>query len=135
MASRRIEDCDARLQYVWAQAVPKFQRYHENITPFITCSHRSNEEQDELYAQGRTRPGNIVTNAKAGQSAHNTNPAQAFDIAFKNSDGTLNWDTKLFMLFAEIIHTIDSKIICGANWHSIKDYPHFETDDWKTFVK
>ncbi len=32
---------------------------------------RSYAEQDALYAQGRTKPGKIVTNAKAGYSNHN----------------------------------------------------------------
>ena len=32
---------------------------------------RSAREQDDLYAQGRTRPGVIVTNARGFQSAHN----------------------------------------------------------------
>lgn len=36
-----------------------------------TCTLRTAEEQTALYAQGRTTPGHIVTNAKAGQSAHN----------------------------------------------------------------
>src|SRR5437660_3691972 len=32
---------------------------------------RTFEEQDELYAQGRSKPGQIVTRAKGGQSNHN----------------------------------------------------------------
>jgi len=32
---------------------------------------RTIEEQDALYAQGRTKSGNIVTYAKGGQSFHN----------------------------------------------------------------
>lgn len=36
----------------------------------ITESVRSFERQEALYAQGRTSPGNIVTNAKPGQSFH-----------------------------------------------------------------
>lgn len=32
---------------------------------------RTNERQAQLYAQGRTAPGKIVTNAKPGQSKHN----------------------------------------------------------------
>lgn len=32
---------------------------------------RSFAAQDTLYSQGRGRPGGIVTNAKAGESAHN----------------------------------------------------------------
>lgn len=44
------------------------------------------DEQAALYAQGRTTPGRIVTNAKAGKSYHNRVSAQgspaaeAFDI-------------------------------------------------------
>lgn len=34
-------------------------------------SRRTFAAQDALYAQGRTKPGKIVTNAKGGQSAHN----------------------------------------------------------------
>lgn len=37
----------------------------------ITCTLRNGTEQELLYAKGRTAPGAIVTNAKAGQSAHN----------------------------------------------------------------
>lgn len=33
--------------------------------------YRTFDEQDELYAQGRTKPGKIVTNARAGESYHN----------------------------------------------------------------
>lgn len=32
---------------------------------------RTFNEQDQLYAKGRTRPGGIITNAKGGESAHN----------------------------------------------------------------
>lgn len=36
----------------------------------VTCTYRSGAEQDALYAQGRTKPGPKVTNARAGQSFH-----------------------------------------------------------------
>jgi peptidoglycan LD-endopeptidase CwlK len=44
----------------------------------ITESYRTLERQTELYNQGRTTKGNIVTNAKAGESLHNY--GVAFDI-------------------------------------------------------
>lgn len=47
----------------------------------ITSGYRSIEEQNKLYAQGRTTPGNIVTNAKGGDSFHNWRVA--FDVCFK----------------------------------------------------
>jgi len=59
---------------------------------------RTFEEQDELYAQGRTKVGKKVTNAKAGQSFHNY--GLAFDIVMlydKDGNGTFetaSWDTK-----------------------------------------
>jgi hypothetical protein len=44
----------------------------------VTEGFRSIERQNELYAQGRTTKGNIVTNAKGGESFHNY--GVAFDI-------------------------------------------------------
>ncbi len=41
------------------------------IEILITSTYRDAESQDALYAQGRSKPGQIVTNAKAGQSYHN----------------------------------------------------------------
>ena len=41
-------------------------------------TYRSFDEQNHLYAQGRTKPGKIVTYAKGGQSYHN------FGLAFEN---------------------------------------------------
>lgn len=55
------------------------------IEVLITCTYRSNNEQANIYAQGRTEPGRIVTWAKPGQSKHNATingrPASgAFDV-------------------------------------------------------
>lgn len=41
------------------------------IDLIITSTWRDFEAQTALYAQGRTAPGKIVTNARAGQSWHN----------------------------------------------------------------
>ena len=41
------------------------------IELLVTSTYRDNESQAALYAQGRTAPGNIVTNAGAGDSYHN----------------------------------------------------------------
>lgn len=43
----------------------------EGIDLLVTSTYRDFASQDALYAQGRTKPGKIVTNAKAGQSFHN----------------------------------------------------------------
>lgn len=59
---------------------------------------RTFAEQDGLYAQGRTKPGSIVTNAKGGQSYHNY--GLAIDIVLlidKDKNGSFesaSWDVK-----------------------------------------
>tara|TARA_R110000772_G_scaffold3256_3_gene11771 strand:+ start:9506 stop:9925 length:420 start_codon:yes stop_codon:yes gene_type:complete len=67
--SRKIEDLHPIVQ----EKVKKFvDLCHENnIDLLITSTYRDAESQNSLYAQGRTAPGKIVTNAKAGQSWHN----------------------------------------------------------------
>lgn len=43
----------------------------QGLDILIYCTYRSPEEQNELYAQGRTKSGRIVTNARGGDSFHN----------------------------------------------------------------
>lgn len=52
---------------------------------------RTFAEQDALYAQGRTKPGNKITNAKGGQSYHNY--GLAIDIVLLIGNAA-SWDTK-----------------------------------------
>ena len=55
----------------------------------ITSGYRSIEEQNRLYAQGRTAPGNIVTNARGGDSFHNF--GLAFDVVDKVKGYNIDW--------------------------------------------
>jgi len=48
-------------------------------------SYRTFEEQNNLYAQGRTKPGNIVTQAIGGMSYHNYGLACDFVFKVKNN--------------------------------------------------
>lgn len=52
---------------------------------------RTFAEQDAIYAQGRTKPGKIVSNAKAGLSYHNY--GMAVDIVFIINGKEASWDT------------------------------------------
>lgn len=53
---------------------------------------RTFAEQDGLYAQGRTKPGRIVTNARGGYSYHNY--GLAIDIVLIKDGKEAIWDTK-----------------------------------------
>jgi len=61
----------------------------DGIDLLVTSTYRDNESQDALYAQGRTKPGNIVTKAKAGESFHNYRCA--FDVV-PIVNGKPNWN-------------------------------------------
>lgn len=83
MASRDINDLYPALQTICREFLA--QSASREIGVLITCTYRSNAEQDDLYAQGRDKPGLVVTRARGGQSAHNYmvdgKPAsKAFDV-------------------------------------------------------
>lgn len=92
------------------------------IHPFITESLRSFEESNELYEQGRTKPGSIVTNAKAGQSYHNY--GLAFDFVIQNN-GHSDWNVNDNWM--KVVNTFKNVgFAWGGDFHSIKDFPHLE---------
>lgn len=68
----------------------------KGIYLIITEGFRSKEYQDKLYAKGRTKPGNIVTNAKGSDYSSQHQWGIAFDIALKydvDRDGRITDDT------------------------------------------
>lgn len=69
MASRSLDDL---IPIVKKKAEQFLEECHkQGLDILIYCTLRSKEEQDGLYAQGRTKPGKIVTNARGGESFHN----------------------------------------------------------------
>ena len=108
----------------------------QGLSVRILSGTRTFDEQNELYAQGRTSPGDVVTNARAGYSNHN------FGIA---------WDVGIFNEKSEYIDDlIDKKMMTskavdaeykkvgaygktrglfwGGEWTK-PDYPHFQMRD------
>lgn len=131
--SRDKKDLHSELVTAYEKACDKYRELYPNDPqPFLTYTHRSDEEQNRLYAQGRTFKGPIVTNAKSGESPHNYLPSFAFDIAFITMGRKLSWDKKLFKKFADIIKEIAPSIEWGGNWRFV-DVPHFELKAWKQF--
>lgn len=94
----------------------------ENIKPLITDGFRSNYEQNQLFALGRTKRGKIVTNARGGQSNHNF--GRAVDMAFVDESGAVVWDLKLYKRLGVIAKLYGLK--WGGDWRKHKDNPHLE---------
>ena len=94
--------------------------------PIVTQCYRSPAEQDALYAQGRTKPGLVVTYKRGGQSKHNLVPARALDVAFLLSSGQVSWSAELLAKFAALVKAASTVVRWGGDWPGFKDRPHFE---------
>ncbi|RJP59027.1 MAG: M15 family peptidase [Deltaproteobacteria bacterium] len=144
MPSRKIEDCVPELQ-------EKYWLFKEKMAeagvPFmLTCTYRSQEEQNNLYAQGRTKPGQVVTWTKRSRHIDR----KAFDIAILTplsppldkggKEGGLSptWDVKVNVNANDIPDYIEAGQIgerVGLTWggrfrnskgQPRPDYPHFK---------
>nr|WP_315232923.1 M15 family metallopeptidase [uncultured Albidiferax sp.] len=82
---------------------------------------RTYAEQDALFAQGRTKPGKRVTNAKGGESNHNF--GIAFDIGVFNGKAYLGESPSYDVVGAL---GMDLGLEWGGEWTTIVDKPHFQ---------
>lgn len=106
--------------------------YARGIPVVITQGMRTIAQQNALYAQGRTKKGPIVTNAKGGSSYHNY--GLAFDFALLLPDGkNVSWDISRdgnkdkTADWQEVVQ--EAKKLgfeWGGDWTSFKDYPHLQ---------
>jgi peptidoglycan L-alanyl-D-glutamate endopeptidase CwlK len=120
---------DARSEKVIATLLPEMQpiaralvqkaAYNKSNIKIIS-GFRSYAEQDALYAQGRTAPGKIVTNSKAGYSNHNF--GIAFDVGVFEGSSYLADSPKYK---AVGVLGMDLGLEWGGNWKTIVDQPHF----------
>lgn len=126
----RLDDLHPKVKAARDQLIRNCQKKQIQIR--ITQGLRTFTEQDELYAQGRTKPGNIVTHAKGGQSYHNYGLAIDFvvidpktqqpnwDLSFDgNNNGRSDW-----LEVAEEGKKLG--FAWGGDWQGFKDYPHLE---------
>lgn len=128
--SEAIEAVDARSEKNIATLLPEVQPMARalvqkaalnGIRIKVISGLRTYAEQDELYAQGRTKPGPKVTNARGGYSNHNF--GIAFDIGIFEGQKYLPDSVKYKTVGA--LGT-DLGLEWGGNWKSIVDQPHFE---------
>lgn len=123
--SRRLEDLHPIVKKK-AQAFIDEARL-KGIDLLVTSTYRDLASQAALYAQGRTKPGAIVTNAKPGQSWHNWRCA--FDVVpIRNGKpvwGTSGPDGDLWRKVGEIGESV------GLEWAGrwtgkLREMAHFQ---------
>lgn len=98
----------------------------EKLTIVVTSGTRTYAEQDALFAQGRTKAGSRVTNARGGFSNHNF--GIAFDVTlFKDMKPV--WESPAYRRVGQLGKALG--LDWGGDWASPVDEPHFELHpDW-----
>lgn len=121
---RDVTQLHPRLQEIIAKL--KKQCEAEGYKLGISECLRTVAEQDALYAQGRTKPGNKVTNAKGSTYSSQHQWGIAFDI-FQNIKGK-EYETTFFKRVATYAKAFG--LAWGGDWKSPVDMPHFYLPDW-----
>ena len=98
-----------------------FKARNQGIAINIISGTRTFEEQDRLYAKGRTTQGPKVTNARGGYSNHNF--GIAFDIGVFNGNRYMP-ESPVYKAVGAL--GMELGLDWGGNWKSIVDQPHFE---------
>ena len=114
--SKKIEDLTPETQ-------EKYREFDEamksaGIDYIVTCTLRTQAEQDALYAQGRTAPGKIVTWTRNSKHIGGT----AFDIAVKKN-GVISWDAADYKEAGKVGKSVG--LVWGGSWDK-PDNPHFQ---------
>lgn len=123
--SRDITALHPRLQSLCRKLIEACKK--KGIDLIVTSTLRDAEYQAYLYAQGRTRPGNIVTNAKyIGPHGFGL----AFDVVPVVGNVAV-WNNNSFW---KIIGEEGKKLGLewGGDWKSIIDKPHFQLTEGLT---
>jgi len=124
------QQVDARSETVIATLQPEVRPYaralvHKaaaaGITIKVISGLRTYDEQNGLYAQGRSRPGRIVTNARGGYSNHNF--GIAFDVGVFEGAKYIPESSRYKAVGAM---GVDLGLEWGGNWRTIQDEPHFQ---------
>lgn len=123
---RDITMCHPKLQKLAAQLVEECKK--QGLLIKIGECFRTVEEQDALYAQGRTAPGQKVTNARGNTYSSQHQWGIAFDFFRNDGTGAYNESGNFF----ERVGTIGKSLGLGwgGDWKSIVDKPHFYLPDW-----
>lgn len=95
------------------------------LNVLITNTVRDKEYQESLYAQGRTKPGSIVTNGRT-PTFHSDKVGCAFDFC-KNVKGHEYDDADFFKKAGMIAKEMGFS--WGGDWKSFPDMPHIQWDN------
>lgn|SRR5574341_51859 len=137
MPSTRLSECVQKLATAFVDLRKEYEAANPGRQLIITCTHRSREEQFELYKCGRRQlpdgtwildedPKTSIVTQLDGQtrrSKHNSNPASALDFAVVIR-GKVSWDPREYAVVGRLAE--QRGLIWGGSWPHLKDFPHLE---------
>ena len=126
MSSRNVNDLNPRVKELCLKFIAECKS--KGIDIIITSTYRSAQEQNALYAQGRTVAGKKVTNAKGGQSFHNFR--LAFDVVPLIAGKAVWGDNKLWDRIGAIGKGVGLE--WAGDWKNFKEMAHFQLTDGLT---
>jgi len=117
---QKVRELDPRLQPIVLELIRK--GWESGLRPEIVEGRRSQERQNELYEQGRSKPGQVVTwtrNSKHTQGL-------AVDIAQLDENGKITYNATPG--FWEQMGSIGKSLglTWGGDWKKTPDKPHFQ---------
>ena len=128
---RKIEDLHPELRDIIDDLKAECKK--QGLIIGISECLRTKEEQDALYAQGRTKPGSIVTNAKGSTYSSMHQWGVAFDFYRNDGKGAYYNKDGFFEKVGKIGKSLGLE--WGGDWKSICDTPHFQLPDWGSTTK
>lgn len=135
MPSTSLADVHSMLRGLWPGIKADYETAHPNRTLLVTCTHRSPDEQFELWQKGRTLdaagnvtavfPTKIVTarDGKKRLSEHNYKPSNALDFAVCVG-GKVSWEEKEYLPVGELAEK--HGLVWGGRWKLPHDPCHIE---------
>jgi peptidoglycan L-alanyl-D-glutamate endopeptidase CwlK len=108
-----------------------------SIPAVIIEGTRTFARQKELYDQGRSKPGKIVTNSRPGTSKHNFGAAWDFVVFEGVNDqggvGSPLWSSPLMLTAGKLAKSQGLRwgalVSKGGDFRSLDDVPHIELSD------
>ena len=126
-SQKNIDTLNPKVRSVFTNCLIALKKHFQErgIAARYIAGTRTYAEQDALYAQGRTKPGPIVTKARGGESYHNF--GIAVDVGLFLPDGRYLGESSFYREIGKVVE-IYSQLEWGGNWKFV-DEPHIQ---WNT---
>lgn len=115
-SAQRLLTCDHRLQRLFGELI-------KEVDHSILCGYRNKEDQDWAYETGHSK-------LQWPHSKHNVMPSQAVDAApFPLEPHEIQRYIEFASVVKEMAARLGIKIRWGGDFHTFKDYAHWELVD------